>query len=293
VISGELDPGTFSESALSPVERAAGLALFCRARPRSDLVLEARSVTRAGDIRVKKLPCRVQRLRRVAPDVMIVEVKLPATEPFRFQAGQYIDFLLPEGRRRSFSIANAPEGADHLELHVRRISGGRFTEHVFENMKERDILRFEGPLGSFGLREESNRPAILLAGGTGFAPIKSLAEHAIASGIDRRMTLYWGARHLEGLYLDELARSWERMLPGFRYIPVLSEAGPQEGWGGRTGLVHRAVIEDIPDLSGHEVYACGAPAMIEAARHDFVSNCGLHDDAFFADAFTFASDPAG
>ncbi|MCK0509458.1 CDP-6-deoxy-delta-3,4-glucoseen reductase [Aromatoleum anaerobium] len=290
VLSGEVDIGQVSPSALPDAERAAGLALFCRARARSDLVLEARNVRRAGDIPVRKLPCRVQRLRRVAHDVMIVEVKLPASETFRFRAGQYIDFILAGGGRRSFSIANAPEDADHLELHVRHVPGGQFTDHVFNAMKERDILRFEGPLGSFGLHEGSSGPTVLIAGGTGFAPIKSIVEHAIRTGERRPITLYWGARDRAGLYLDDLARSWESLLPGFRYVPVLSEPGPGDSWNGRTGLVHHAVMQDLPDLSAHEVYACGAPAMIDAARRDLVAERHLRAETFFSDAFTFASD---
>ncbi|CAI07088.1 CDP-6-deoxy-L-threo-D-glycero-4-hexulose-3-dehyd rase reductase [Aromatoleum aromaticum EbN1] len=289
VLSGEVDIGEVSASALPDAERAAGLALFCRARARSDLVLEARNVRRASDIPVRKLPCRVQRLRRAAPDVMIVDVKLPASETFRFHAGQYIDFILAGGGRRSFSIANAPDDADHLELHVRHVPGGQFTEHVFNAMKERDILRFEGPLGSFGLREDSTGAALLIVGGTGFAPIKSIVEHAIRTGERRPMTLYWGARDRAGLYLDDLARSWESTLPGFRYVPVLSESGPDDSWSGRTGLVHHAVMQDLPDLSVHEVYACGAPAMIDAARRDLVAERHLREEAFFSDAFTFAS----
>ncbi len=291
VIAGEVALGQHSSSALSEADRAAGSTLFCRAHAKSDLVLEARNVTRAGDIPVKKLPCRVQSLRRVASDVMIVDLKMPASEPFRYRAGQYIDFLLPDGRRRGFSIANPPHDSGHLELHVRLVEGGRFTTHVFNGMKERDILRLEGPLGSFYLREESNKPIVLLAGGTGFAPIKSIVEHAIHAGITRPMALYWGSRNREGLYLDALARSWESALPELRYVPVLSDATPQDAWDGRTGLVHHAVMEDLPDLSGYEVYACGAPAMIDAARRDFTTRCGLPDDAFFCDAFTFATDP--
>jgi CDP-4-dehydro-6-deoxyglucose reductase len=292
VVSGEVELGSISTDALSDAERGAGMTLFCRAHPRSDLVLEARGVSRATDIPAKKLPCRVQRLVRAADDVMIIEAKLPASEPFRFRAGQYIDFLLADGRRRSFSIANAPHQADHLELHVRLTPGGAFTEHVFHGMKERDILRFEGPLGSFGLHEESHRPIVMIAGGTGFAPIKSLIEHAIQLGLTRAIALYWGARTRPGLYMDELARSWEGMLPGFRYIPVLSDATPADRWDGRAGLVHEVVMQDFADLSGHEIYACGAPAMIDAARRDLVARCGLAEDAFFADAFTFSSDPA-
>ena len=289
VIRGEVAL-TGAATALSDADRAAGMTLFCSAHAHSDLVLEARNVSRAGDIPIKKLPCRVQRLTRAAPDVMVIELKLPASEPFRFRAGQYIDFLLADGRRRSFSIANAPQREDAMELHVRLVPGGAFTEHVFNGMKERDILRFEGPLGSFGLHEDSQAPIVLLAGGTGFAPIKSIVEHAIHTGLTRPMTLYWGSRNRAGLYMDELARSWEKSLPGFRYVPVLSEAGAADDWHGRTGLVHRAVVEDLPDLSAHEVYACGSPAMIDAARSELTAQCGLPQGAFFADAFTFATD---
>jgi CDP-4-dehydro-6-deoxyglucose reductase, E3 len=292
VVSGEVALGTVSGSALSEADRSAGMTLFCKAHPRSDLILEARNVTAAGDIPVKKLPCRVQRLTRAAPDVMILEARLPASESFRFRAGQYIDFLLADGRRRSFSIANPPENAETMELHIRLVPGGGFTEHVFTTMKERDILRFEGPIGSFGLHEDSTRPIVMIAGGTGFAPIKSIIEHAIHVGIARPITLYWGSRNRAGLYMDELARSWENALPGFRYVPVLSDASEADDWRGRAGLVHHAVIEDFPDLSSHEVYACGAPAMIDAARQDLTAKCALAEDMFFADAFTFASDTA-
>ena len=241
-------------------------------------------MTRAGDIQVKKLPCRVQKLERLAEDVMRIELKLPASENFAFRAGQYIDILLADGQRRSFSIANAPHDSGHLELHVRRIDGGRFTGHIFETMMQKEILRFEGPLGSFFLREDSTRPIVMVAGGTGFAPIKGIVEHAIRLGLQRPVTLYWGARRRDGLYLDELARSWEATLPGLRYVPVLSD----EAWDGRGGLVHQAVLEDFADLSGHDVYACGAPALIDAARTSFCAGRGLPEDAFFADAFTFA-----
>lgn len=284
VLEGEVEHAEHASGALSEAERAEGLALFCCARPRGDLVVQARSVTRAGDIQVKKLPCRVQKLERLAEDVMRIELKLPASENFAFRAGQYIDILLADGQRRSFSIANAPHDAGHLELHVRRIDGGRFTGHVFETMIEKEILRFEGPLGSFFLREDSTRPIVMVAGGTGFAPIKGIVEHAIRIGLQRPITLYWGARRRDGLYLDALARSWEAALPGLRYVPVLSD----EAWEGRGGLVHQAVLEDFANLSAHEVYACGAPALIDAARADFCGGRGLPEDAFFADAFTFA-----
>jgi CDP-4-dehydro-6-deoxyglucose reductase len=289
VVHGTVDHGKSSDGALSAADQAEGYALFCCARPLSDLVLEARNVTRAGDIPVRKLPSRVQKLQRLADDVMLLDLKLPASETFRFKAGQYVDILLADGQRRSFSIANAPHDAGHLELHVRRIDGGRFTSHVFEGMKEKDILRLEGPLGSFWLREDSQRPIVMLAGGTGFAPIKGIVEHVLEAGLQRPITLYWGSRDRAGLYLDALARSWETAQPNLRYIPVLSDEKPGDAWDGRRGLVHQAVLDDFADLSGHEVYACGAPAMIDAARAGFCGERGLPEGAFFADAFTFAS----
>lgn len=290
LIAGQVDPGRFSAATLTEAEREAGMVLLCCARPTSDIEIAVRQVSRVGDIPVKKLPCRVQKLARVAPDVIVMEIKLPASEKFQFIAGQYIDFILADGKRRSFSIANAPGGADFLELHIRLVPGGQFTTHVFEKLKEKDILRFEGPLGSFRLQEDSRRPVVLLAGGTGFAPIKSIVEHAIASGQRRPMTLYWGSRDLAGLYELALAQGWEARLPGFRFVPVLEGAEPGDHWTGRSGLPHVALMEDLPDLSGHEVYACGSPGMIEASRQDLIGRCGLPAEAFFADAFSFSND---
>jgi len=292
VLTGEVDHGRSPESTLSSAERERGGVLMCCAHARSDLSIECREVRSAQDIPVRKLPCRVASLDKAADDVMILKVKLPPADEFRFRAGQYIDFLLPDGLRRSFSIANAP-GGDTLELHIRQIPNGFFTGKVFTSMKPRDILRMEGPLGSFFLREApeqgGNKPIILLAGGTGFAPIKAIVEHMQAQGIRRPTTLYWGARNRAGLYMHELAERWQQEIPGFEYRPVISDEVP-DGWAGHKGLVHHAVIKDWPDLSAHQVYACGAPAMIDAARADFMQTCGLPEHAFFADAFSFASD---
>lgn len=290
IVQGQIAQGAVADTALSHAERTAGYALLCKAQARSDLVIEVRSVARIDDIVPRKMPCRVQDLRRVASDVMILTAKLPASHALRFRAGQYIDVLLPDGRRRSFSVANAPHENDHIQLHIRRVPNGHFTGQVFGSMQVRDILRIEGPLGSFFLREERDRPIILLAGGTGFAPIKSIIEHVIASGNHRRLMLYWGARTREGLYMHDLGRSWENTLREFRYVPVLSEASASDAWSGRRGLVHQALMADVPDLSGYDVYACGAPAMIETARHELSTRCNLAPEAFFADAFTFALD---
>ncbi|MCF8177480.1 MAG: CDP-6-deoxy-delta-3,4-glucoseen reductase [Sulfuritalea sp.] len=287
VVDGQVDHGMAQDQALTPVERANGLALFCCAKPLSDLVLECREVCKAGDIPVKIMPCRIQKMERLADDVILLSLKLPANERLQFLAGQYIEFLLKDGKRRAFSIANAPHDDGLLQLHVRRIDGGEFSNHVFTNMKEKDILRFQGPYGSFYLREESTKPIILLAGGTGFAPIKALVEHAIHSQITRPMEIYWGARNRSGLYLSDLPMDWATAHDHIRYQPVLSDAVAEDAWQGRTGFVHRVVLEDHDDLSAYQVYACGAPAMIDAARAEFAAH-GLPAEEFFADAFSFA-----
>ena len=287
--TGTIDPGRTHDGGITAEELAAGTALLCQAQPRSDLEIKVRSIRRADDLPVKKLPARVENLDFVASDVAVLKLKLPASQAFRFRAGQYIDFLLAGNRRRSFSIANSPAAADCIELHVRRVAGGHFTTHVFEKMRPRDIVRFEGPFGTFALSDTSQRPAIFIAGGTGFAPIKSIIEEAITQGLSRPIALYWGARTREGLYMDELAREWTRRLTDFRYIPVLSDPISADNWSGRRGLAHHAVMTDRPDLSNCEVYACGTPAMIDAARADLITRCALPADAFFCDAFTFAA----
>ena len=255
-------------------------------------MLEIPASAQSAEAPPKKLPCRVSRLERLAEDVMRVELQLPASESFTFRAGQYVDIVLEDGQRRSFSIANAPHEQGRLELHIRRIPGGRFTGHVFDGMRERDILRIEGPRGGFYLREDSERPVVMIGGGTGFAPLKGIVEHAIHIGFRPPITLYWGARTPAGLYLSETAQSWQSLLPGFRYIPVVSDARPEDGWTQRRGRVHEAVLADFADLSRYEVYACGSPPMIETARDSFVRGRHLAAEAFHADAFTFAVVPA-
>lgn len=294
LLDGEVEYGRYQEHVLSAEERRRGYALFCCARPKTDVTIECREVGSLMDIPIRTLPCRIQKMERPAEDVLIVYLKLPANERLQFLAGQYIDFLLKDGKRRSFSIANAPHDDTYLQLHIRHVPGGHFTDHVFQVMKERDILRFEGPLGSFYLRDDiagvACKPIVLVAGGTGFAPIKAIVEHSIHLQIKRPMMLYWGARNRMGLYLHELAESWAGTVSGFKYVPVLSDNPPEDNWRGRTGLVHRAVMEDLPDLSEHRVYACGAPSMIDAAKKDFVRVCGLPEREFFADSFTYAAD---
>jgi CDP-4-dehydro-6-deoxyglucose reductase len=291
ILSGSVDYGVYQHKALTDEEKAQGKALFCQAKPLSDLVIEARTIGAAKDIPVKTLPCRVQKMERVADDVMILSLKLPANERLQFLPGQYLEFLLKDGSRRSFSMGNAPHDDELIQLHVRHVPGGQFTDHVFGKMKERDILRFEGPHGTFFLREDSAKPIVFVASGTGFAPIKSVIEHALHKGIARPMTLYWGGRRPKDLYMHALASSWE-VQGRLKYVPVVSDALPEDGWTGRTGFVHRAVMQDFPDLSGHQVYACGVPIMVDSARRDFVALCKLPEDEFYADSFTTQADLA-
>jgi len=218
---------------------------------------------------------------------------LPANDPLRYQAGQYIEFILRDGARRSYSMASAPHTQTDkpaIELHLRHMPGGKFTDHVFNAMKEKEILRIEGPYGSFFLREDSDKPMVLLASGTGFAPIKAIIEHMRFKGDARPAVLYWGCRSRIDLYMHDWALATAAQMPNFRYVPVLSEARPDDGWTGRTGLVHAAVMHDLPDLAGHQVYACGAPIMVESAQRDFVARCGLPAEEFYADSFTSEAD---
>jgi CDP-4-dehydro-6-deoxyglucose reductase len=286
VITGQVDYGIHQDSTLNDAEKAAGMALFCCAMPLSDLVIECREVNAVKDIPVKTLPCRVQKMERPAPDVMVLWLKLPANERLQFLAGQYVDVLLKDQKPRSFSLANAPHDDSLLELHIRNIEGGVFTHHVFNEMKERDLLRFKGPLGTFFLREDNDKPIIFVASGTGFAPIKAIIEHALYIGIKRPMHFYWGGRKLADLYMMNKAKEWERN--GIKFTPVLSDALPTDNWKGRTGFVHLAVLGDYSDLSGHEVYVCGAPVVVEAAHRDYTTQRKLPNGAFFSDAFTFA-----
>lgn len=290
VLSGTVHYGDEPPSALTPEEHAAGQALFCQAIPEGDLAIEAQEIGAATEIVVKTMPVRVARMERLAPDVMRLYLKLPATERLQFLAGQYLDILLKDGSRRGFSIANAPHDDAFVELHIRYVEGGRFTHHVFDQMKEKDILRIEGPLGSFFLREESKRPIILMGGGTGFAPLKGMIEHAFHSGLDRPMHLFWGVRAKRDLYLHELALSWAAQHPSFRYTPVLSDPQPEDQWQGATGFVHEAVFQTYPDLDAYQVYMSGPPAMINAAKTAF-REYGLPDEHLFYDSFEFASQP--
>ena len=296
LLQGRVIHGAHQQKALSADEEAAGFILTCCATPQTDCVVEARSVPGAGEFPILKLPSRVLSIDKPTSDVAVLKLQLPANQNLQYRAGQYVEFILRDGARRSYSMANAPHqlGAPPaIELHIRHMPGGKFTDHVFSTMKEKDILRMEGPFGSFFLREASEKPLVLLASGTGFAPIKALIEHMEFKGITRPAVLYWGCRSKADLYLHEWAEATAERLPNLRYVPVLSEPKPEDGWTGRTGFVHQAVMADLPDLSGHQVYACGAPVMVESAQRDFIAQCHLPEDEFFADSFTSAADQAG
>ncbi len=289
VVEGEIGYRKGAPAALSADEAAAGWALLCQARARTDVVVEAAAMEVPGNIRIRRLPCRVHRMKPLSGDVMALFLKLPGFEPFGFLAGQYVDILLADGRRRSFSMANPPREPEILELHVRRVEGGEFTGHVFDRMKEKALLRIEGPLGQFYWREGSGRPVIMVAGGTGYAPIKSILRHVYRDLGEHPVHFYWGARDLAGLYEKEVGErtDWR----GFDFTPVLSAPARGDAWRGRTGLVHQAVLEDRPDLSAFDVYMAGPPGMIEAARRDFAA-AGLPTDRLFFDSFDYAADGA-
>ena len=292
MLNGTVTHGNHTEAALSQAEEAAGFILTCCATAQTDLHLESRQVTAQNAFQVRKMPTRVAGMRKASDDVMLLQLQLPANDGFQYHAGQYIDFLLRDGDRRSYSMATAHAAGAPLELHIRHLLGGKFTDQVFGTMKEKEILRIEGPFGSFYLREESAAPIIFLASGTGLAPIKAVLEHMQQKGISRPSTLYWGGRRPSDLYLQDWVLSFAQENSWLQYVPVISNAAPEDHWNGRSGFVHKAVLEDHPDLSAHQVYACGVPVMVDAAKRDFCAEAGLSEEAFFADSFVSKADQA-
>ena len=284
IVSGIFDYGAKEISGLTSIEQTLGQALFCQAIPRSDLEIEI--ALHEPLPTTKKLPCKVIKKQILSHEVVALWLKCPPTEHLHFFAGQYIDILLKDGRYRSFSIANAPSEEPIIELHVRHIDGGDFTGYVYYDMLEKEILRIHGPLGSFYLREDSERPIIFMAGGTGFAPIKGIIEYAIAKGLQTPMHLYWGVRSQRDLYHHDLATQWAEEHTNIHYVPVLSDADPDEQWSGRSGFVHESIMEDFPDLSEFDVYAGGSPAMVYAGRDAF-GEIGLDISRYYSDAFEF------
>ena len=293
--TGEVSYPGVRPAGITAAEEAAGNILLCQARPKTDLVLEARLIATVADVEIKTLPCRIARLTPLAPDVMQVWLRLPAVETLRFQPGQYLDVLLEGGRRRSFSIASPPHDSDLIELHVRRVPGGGFTERLFataDRLSDGALLRIEGPVGQF-IYHRGTSPVLMIAGGTGFAPLKSMLRHILEDGSDsgqRDIHLYWGARRPQDIYEESLALAWARRYPRFHFTAVLSESSATAaGARHRLGWVHEAVLADHPDLTGFEVYAAGPPAMIEAIRTTFARH-GLNPERLYFDSFDYAPD---
>lgn len=287
VIHGNVQLGPYQPSVLTHEERAAGKTLLCCAEPLGNVEISYIPQFNPKALPIQQHVAKVTRMESLSYDVMKICLHMDSSGTFRFHAGQYINIVLDDGGRRSFSFATAPHAADEIELQVRLVPGGRFTTYVFNSMAVGDTLRFEGPLGTFTLREDSEKPIIFVAGSTGFAPVKSMVEHAIHTGLKRQMILYWGVRNRRDLYLNDLAEQWAQEHSNFRYVPVLSAAGPEDEWTGRTGLVHEAILVDFPDLSRHQIYACGSVQMVQAAQPAFMKR-GISSDDCFSDAFHLA-----
>lgn len=289
LLEGEFEYGDIEPEALTDAEKEEGWILCCQAQAKSDLTLKAREIGATKDIPIRALPSRVMHMEQLSHDVMGLWLKLPSSERLQFLAGQYIDIQMKDGKVRSFSLANAPHDDEYLQLQIRYYDGGVFSELVFKEMQENSLLRIKGPYGNFFLREDSDRPAIFVAGGTGFAPVKGIIEHMIAKGDQRPISLYWGVRAKRDLYQHELAQSWADDNENFNYVPVLSEPLEDDNWQGKVGFVHEAVIEDFDDLSHVDVYASGPPVMVGAVKDSFEEQ-GMPSDRIFSDAFEFAVD---
>lgn len=287
LLSGEISYPDGPPAALTLLEIRHGEVLLCRAVPNTDITLAAQEIAAMSALRVRSFPCRIARMMPLAHDVMAVYLKLPAVSRFGFLPGQYVDALIEDNHRRSFSLANPPHDSKLLELHVRHVPGGHFTTEIFHKLHEGALLRLQGPLGTFFLREDAARPILMMAGGTGFAPIKAMLRQVWERGPARKIAFYWGARARRDLYADDWLRERAAEQPDFSYIPVLSEPVASDSWTGRTGFVHETVLHDYPDLSGFDIYLSGPPPMVEAARRAFPAHAA--DPArMYSDAFEFA-----
>jgi CDP-4-dehydro-6-deoxyglucose reductase len=286
LVSGQVRYPSGPPLGLTPQEAQSGYVLLCQARAISDVAVEARLVANVAEVEIKTLPCRIARMTPLAPDVMQVFLKLPSVETMPFQAGQYLDVLLEDGKRRSFSIASPPHDSGMLELHVRRVAGGGFTERLFGQMQAGSLLRIEGPIGQFVYREGTG-PVIMIAGGTGFAPLKSMLRHLLEKGTPRPVHFYWGARNAVDLYEEALVLEWTRAHPELKFSAVLSEAKDAGAAHRRLGWVHEAVLADHPDLAGFDVYVAGPPALVEAVRAGFPAR-GLSEARLSFDSFDYA-----
>jgi len=289
VLSGEIDYGTNALRGMAKKEFEAGKTIFCQACVKSDVAVEVREISVSKDIEIKTLPCRIEKMKKLSHDVMQLKLKLPETERLQFMAGQYIEFILKDGKRRAFSIANAPHDDEFIELHIRHVPDGHFGDFVFDGLKEKTLMRLEGPLGSYYLKEDSTRPIILIGGGTGFAPLKGILEHLFYVGMKKDVHLFCGVRSYRDLYMDEMVKSWEKEYSNFKYTAVLSEPLEEDNWQGETGFVHNAVVEKYPDLSGYDVYLSGPPPMVKAGMDLFYEK-GLPESQIFSDSFEYSDD---
>jgi len=289
VLSGDVSCDGESLRASAKTAFASGKTLFCQAHANSDLEIKVREIVKNTDIDIKILPCRVEKMALLTHDIMKLQLKLPETERLQFMAGQYLEILLKDGKRRAFSIANAPHDDEFIELHIRHVPDGHFGDYVFEGLKEKTLLRIEGPLGSYFLREDSDRPIILMGGGTGFAPLKGMLEHAFFINVKRPIHLFCGARAKRDLYMEEMVTNWLQQYPNLKFTPVLSEASEQDNWKGEKGLVHESVIKHYPDLSGFDVYLSGPPPMVKAGMELFYKK-GLPETQIYSDSFEYSDD---
>jgi CDP-4-dehydro-6-deoxyglucose reductase len=292
VVSGRIQYPHGRPLGLMAEEEREGLALLCQAHAADrEITVEVREIkTPTADLTVRSLPCRVERLERVAPDVMALFLRLPAAEQFNYLAGQYLDIMLPHNRRRSFSIANPPQEGGLIELHVRRVATGEFTQQVFSGMQTKTLLRIEGPLGQFWFRHTSPRPAVMIGGGTGYAPLRAMLRELLERGDRRTLHLFWGGQSRIDLYEDSILSDWCERYSNFKYTPVLSNPKDSDAWSGKAGWVHAAVLEEYGGkLESLDIYASGPPAMVEAVRHEFIAR-GLPAPQLFFDSFDFAPD---
>lgn len=290
LLAGKVDYGEYDDFALSNEEIAQGKLLLCQAIPLEDVIIDVNEIASGTSIQIKMLPCRVARMKKLTGDVMQVFLQLPKSQSFKFIAGQYIDIVMKNGKRRSFSIANLPQKADEegLELHIRHVPDGHFTSKVFTALRVRDLLRLEGPFGTYLLQSEACQPMLMIAGGTGFAPIKGLVQQALDKHAAQRIHLFWGARDVQDLYMPELIQHWAREYENFTYTPVLSEPTAPD-WDGATGWVHEVVVASYPNFCDFDVYASGPPVMINALR-DSLSAKGMRIERFLFDSFSYAEE---
>lgn len=286
LVAGEVAYPRFAP-ALPPgllvAEAGSGEVLACQAVPLGSVTVEVRELRRVDEVEVRKLPCRVARLVRLAPEVLGLWLRLPAAEPLAFRAGQYVNLWLPDGRPRSFSIASPPHDAALLELHLRETPG---LQPALEKLAEGSLLTVEGPFGELASALDdtaaSAGPLLLVAGGTGYAPMQSLLRHVLEAGGGRPLHLYWGGRDLAALYRHEWLVARTHAFTQFRYTPVLS--GEAAAAGVRHGLVHEAVMADHSSLAGHSVIAAGPTVMVDALRAAAVAR-GLPAASFASDAY--------